>query len=217
MAKYPNTLGRIEAVWNRLGGEEGVDRFLRGEIAVSEPARRWREHDGVIYLSVISNGMTGPQWIEHLEKLGFRLSKWAKDVLNSPDFKPTNGVIYEIAILKGMLFENSDRITKKIRAEADRRKLTTPNAEIACLIRANFSDSEIEEMGLIWIVAMHEPIKDSDGNPLLLNANRSDGGRRLGTCYGRPDNGWVRGDGFAFVLSQLSSFLPSLLGGGVLF
>lgn len=31
MAKYPKTLGRIEAVWNKLGGEEGVDLLLAGE------------------------------------------------------------------------------------------------------------------------------------------------------------------------------------------
>ncbi len=34
MAKYPKTLGRIEAVWNKLGGEEGVDRFLANEIEI---------------------------------------------------------------------------------------------------------------------------------------------------------------------------------------
>lgn len=36
MSKYPNTLGRIEAVWNKLGGEEGVDRFLRNELKIVE-------------------------------------------------------------------------------------------------------------------------------------------------------------------------------------
>lgn len=36
MAKYPKTLGRIEAVWNKLGGEEGVDRFLGDELVVVE-------------------------------------------------------------------------------------------------------------------------------------------------------------------------------------
>lgn len=202
--KYPNiTLGRVEAVWNKLGGEEGVEKFLRGEIAVSEPARRWREQDGVIYLSVTSNGMKGPQWIEHLEKLGFRLSKWAKDVLNSPDFKSTNGVAYEIAVLKGMLFEDKNRITKKIRAEAETRKLSTPNAEVACLIRENFSDEEIEAMGLIWIVAMHEPIKDSDGGLYLLDAYRSVGGRWLSAYYDCPGDRWSRESGFAVVLSQV--------------
>jgi hypothetical protein len=204
--KYPNiTIGRVEAVWNKLGGEEGVEKFLRGDTAVTIPARRWREQDGVIYLSVTSNGMTGPEWITHLEKLNFRLSKWSKDVLNSPDFKPTNGVTYEIAILKGMLFEDKNRVTKKIRAEAESRKLTTPNAEVACLIRENFSDDEIEAMGLIWIVAMHEPIKDSGGGLRLLGADRFGDGRWLGTACDGPDDGWRREDGFAFVSSQVQS------------
>jgi len=36
--KYPDvTLGRVEAVWNMLGGEEGVERFLRGEVVIAEP------------------------------------------------------------------------------------------------------------------------------------------------------------------------------------
>lgn len=201
MSKYPKTLGRIEAVWNKLGGEDGVDRFLRGELTVSEPVRKWREQDGVIYLSVTSDGTSGPQWIERLEGKGFRLSDDAKSVLRSPDFKPTSGVSTEIAILKGMLFEDSDRITKKIRAEANKRKLTKPEAEVACLIRENFTDQEIEAMGLWYIVAMHEPIK-SGGDPRLL-AGRRDGGCWLRADYDKPDYWWYRERGFAFVVSQV--------------
>jgi hypothetical protein len=196
-------LGTIEAVINKLGGEEGVAKFLRGDLAVAEPTRRWREQDGVIYLSVTSNGTTGPQWIERLEKKNFRPSRWAKDVLNSPNFKPTSGVTYEIAVLKGMLFEDKNRITKKIRAEAETLKLTTPNAEVACLIRENFSDEEIKAMGLIWIVAMHEPIKDSVGDLNLLYAYRYDAGRWLDAAFDNPGFEWDREGGFAFVLSQV--------------
>lgn len=33
--KYPNiTLGHVEAVWNKLGGEEGVEKFLRDELVI---------------------------------------------------------------------------------------------------------------------------------------------------------------------------------------
>src|SRR3989344_4768565 len=157
--KYPNiTLGRIEAVWNKLGGEEGVERFLRGELTISVPTRNWREQDGIIYFSVPSDGTTGPDWITRLESKGFRVGDFAKSLLNSSDFKPTNGVTIEIAILKGMLFEDHSRITKNIRAEANRRNLITPNAEVACLIREMFTDEEIEAVGHWGIVTMHEPI-----------------------------------------------------------
>ncbi len=38
--KYADvTLGRVEAVWNKLGGEEGVDKLLRGELTFSEPEK----------------------------------------------------------------------------------------------------------------------------------------------------------------------------------
>jgi hypothetical protein len=190
---------------NIIGGEEGVAKLLRGELVVSEPIRSWREEDGVIYFSVTSDGTTGEDWIKRLEGNGFRVGDYAKQVLRSPDFKPTNGVTTEVAVLRGCLFEDNGRITKKIRAEADKRKLSKPNAELACLIREKFTDKEIEAMGLIWIVAMHEPINDSDGDPDLLNARRRGDGRWLGACRGGPGIGWGRGSGFAFAVSQVSS------------
>ncbi|MBU2109724.1 hypothetical protein KKB71_02085, partial [Patescibacteria group bacterium] len=125
--------------------------------------RQWRERDGVIYFSVTSDGTTGEGWISRLENKGFQVSDWAKSILRSPDFKPTS-VTTEIVVFKGRLFSDSNRTTKNIRAEAERRNLAKPNAETACLIREKFSDKEIESMELWWIVTMHDPIKDSDGD-----------------------------------------------------
>jgi len=195
------TAGQLNAIVKKLGGHDMALRFLRDELSVSEPTRSWREEDGVIYFSVTSDGTTGEDWINRLEGNGFRVGDYAKQVLRSPDFKPTNSVTTEVAVLKGMLFEENDRITKKIRAEADKRKLIVPNAELACLIRLKFTDKEIEAMRLIWIVAMHEPINDSDGVPDLLNADRDDDGRWLNSCIDRPDCRWDRGSGFAFAVS----------------
>lgn len=204
--KYPNiTLGRVEAVWNKLGGEEGVERFLRGELTVIETTRNWREQDGVIYFTVTSDGATGLAWIERLESKGFHIGDYAKQVLRSPDFKPTNGVTTEIAVLKGMLFEDSKRITKNIRSTAHEREWVAPNAEVACLIREMFTDGEIKAMGLAWITVMHEPINDSDGGPSLLYVSRHGDGRWLGTSNGGPGRGWDRDGGFAFAVSQVSS------------
>ncbi len=199
------TAGQLNAIVKKLGGHDMALRFLRDELSVSEPTRSWREEDGVIYFSVTSDGTTGEDWIKRLEGNGFRVGDYAKQVLRSPDFKPTNGVTTEVAVLKGMLFEDNDRITKKIRAEADKRKLSKPNAELACLIREKFTDKEIEAMGLWYIVAMHEPINDSGGDPDLLGADRDGDGRWLDACDGGPGNGWGRDGGFAFAVSQVSS------------
>jgi hypothetical protein len=184
---------------------EAVRLINSGEWVVSRPIRSWREEDGVIYFSVTSDGTTGEDWIKRLSANGFRIGDYAKQVLRCQDFKPTSGVTTEVAVLKGMLFEDSNRITKKIRAEADKRKLSKPNAELTCLIREKFTDKEIEAMGLIWIVAMHEPINDSDGDPSLLSAHRSGDGRWLNAFSGRPGFRWSRGNGFAFAVSQVSS------------
>lgn len=200
------TAGQLNAIVKKLGGHNMALRFLKGELSVSEPVHSWREEDGVIYFSVTSDGTEGETWIKRLEGNGFRVGDYAKQALRSVDFKPTNGVTTEVAVLKGMLFEDDDhRTTKKIRAEADKRKLTKPNAELACLIREKFGNKEIEAMGLWYIVAMHEPINDSDGDPILLNADRSDDGRWLHAYHDRPDDRWSRDYGFAFAVSQVGS------------
>lgn len=186
-------------------GDDAVERFLSGKLILSEPPRSWREQDGVIYLTVTSDGTTGPELIKRLKDKGFHISDYAKSIVNSPDFKPTTDMITEIAILKGMLFSDSDRTTKKIRAEAGKRNFTAPNAEVACLIREKFTDKDIKAMGLYWIVTMHEPIKDSDGGSRLLDVHRGGDGRWLSASWARPGDGWSRDSGFAFVRSRKSS------------
>lgn len=191
------------AQWERFNNLSAEDREMMfgRKLPKVELTRSWCEEDGVIYFSVTSDGSTGEQWISHLERHG----DYAKQVLRSKDFKPTNGVTTEVAVLKGMLFSDNDRITSNIRAEADKRKFKKPNAELACLIRVKFTDDEIKAMGLTWIVAMHEPIKDSDGDPHLLGVNRGGEGRWLSACSDWPDRRWDRELGFAFAVSQVSA------------
>ena len=113
-------------------------------------------------------------------------------------------MIYNVAVLKGELFTDRDRITSNIRAEAKRRKFSPPPAELACLIRHKFTDEEIEKMGLLWVITFHEPIEDSDGDPHLLGT-RWRVAFTLDTYWGRPDDEWRRKDGFAFLASQVSA------------
>lgn len=204
--------GKLNAMVKNIMTQTGItepDEVIRmvnaGELQISVIKSKWNEKDGVIRFSVTSDGTTGEQWITRLESKSFRVSDYAKSVLSSKSFKPTSGITYEIAVLKGEIFSDNDRITKNIRKEAKNRKLSNPNAEVACLVREKFSDKELEAMGLYWIVAMHEPIKDSDGDPRLLSADRSDYGSLLNAYYVSPDNKWNRSNGFVFVVSQVSS------------
>lgn len=170
---------------------------------ISEPIRNWREDAGIIYFSVVSDGTTGEEWIIRLESKGYRVSDYTKSLLRSANFKPTNGITTEIAVLKGMMFKAADRITKKIRKNAEGRKFFAPNTEVACLIREMFTDEEIKAMGLSWIVTMHEPIKDSDGALRLLLVFRNSDGSWLHTFCDQSDFQWRGDHGFAFAVSQV--------------
>jgi len=183
---------------------KGIKAILNGGAEIFFPEKKWREEKGIIYFKVTSDGTTGEQWITRLEKAGFRLSEYAKELLLSKEFKATTGVVYEIAVLKGSLFTDNNRTSKKIRSKAAKLNFQTPNPEIACLIREMFSDDEIEAMGLTWIVTFHKPIKDSDGDLSLLDTNRLSDDSWLDASYDFPAGRWDPGSGFAFVFSQVS-------------
>ena len=180
---------------------------LDGEAQIIYPEKKWREENGVIYFKVVSDGTTGEQWIERLEKQGFQVDTQAKEHLLSKDFKVTTGIKYEIGILRGGLFSNAQLITKNIRLEAANRNWIEPNTESACLIREFFTHKDLGTMRLFRIVIMHEPFKNSDGNLRLLGINVASDGNNPGVCYlalhyGDNNNSWDNQYGFTFVVSQ---------------
>ncbi len=163
------------------------------------------DDEGNIHFTLTSNGFTREQWEQHLERRGWRIGDYARQVLRRATEAPTNGVTYDIVVRPGKKISDSDRITKKIRAAADKKGWLKPHWEVACLIRDTFTDKELEVMGLWYIITMHEPIKDSGGDPRLLSSSRLDGGRWLSAFYVRPDACWRDDGGFAFAVPQVGS------------
>jgi hypothetical protein len=164
--------------------------------------KEWTEKDGIIRFSVEVNGIEGAVLYHRLERCGCIVSDYAKSILlnvfRSEDIHLVKSVTIKIAVLKGELFTDKGRITKNIRVEAERCNLQTPSAEIACRIREKFSNEDLEAMGLWWIIAMHEPIKNSSGGPGMLCV----GGRyhvSLDAFVNHLGYEWHRKDGFAFV------------------
>ena len=159
------------------------------------------ERVGGISFLVRSDGTTGEEWVERLLAGGFRVGRYARDLLRSPRFVSTTGVTTRVAVLKGALFEDGNRFTENIRDEAAQRGLLTPTAEVACLIREKFTDEEIKTMGLWFVATMHEPINDSDGDSDLLIAHRGGDGRWLSAYSQRAEVRWRRDSGFAFAVA----------------
>lgn len=161
------------------------------------------DDEGNIHFTLTSNGFTCEQWEQRLERRGWRIGDYARQVLHRASEAPTNGVTYNIVVRPGKKISDSDRITKKIRAAADKKGWVKPHWEVACLIRDTFTDEQLEQMGLWYIVTMHEPIKDSGGVPVLLSSNRDDDGRWLYARHGGPDDRWFDRGGFAFAVPQV--------------
>ena len=129
--------GKLNAMVKNLMAQMGIDDpveavrlFNSGEWIVSQVVCPWTvDEDGVIHFSVISNRMTGQQWIAHFGE--DNVSKWGRDVLRSDQFVPTSGVKYDIAVLPGKMWKtDSERLTQNIRAEGEKRGLVKPHAEV---------------------------------------------------------------------------------------
>ncbi|MDA3802906.1 MAG: hypothetical protein PF488_03355 [Patescibacteria group bacterium] len=205
---YDLTVGQLNDVVKNIMDQTGIEdpkeavRMINaGELSISKS--RWREENGVIYFSVTSDGITGEEWITRLENKGFRISSYAKRVLRSIEFELVEPTTYKMAVLKREIFSDNDKIIKNVRKEARSRKLSTPNIEVACLIREKFSDEDLKAMDLYWIIAMHEPIKNSSGDPELLSAGRGGNGSWLDAYYGGTGGWWGHSLGFAFVVRQV--------------
>jgi hypothetical protein len=191
------TAGQLNAIVKRLGGHDGALKFLRGDLVVTEPLRKWSERDGVIYFSVTSNGRTGEQWIAHLLARGYSVGYNAQYALHSPNFKPTKGITTEIAVLRSELFGDRVSTYPNVREVATKKNFIEPNAEVACLIRDMFTDAELKAMGLCAIITMHKPIRTSNDGPFLFHSRRDDGGRVFMATYCESGRMQIPKSGFA--------------------
>ena len=171
---------------------------------------KWTEKDGVIYFSVTGENTTGEEWITAYARKGLYGNLRVEHMLRSPNFKAMDDATIEVAVLKGELFDNTNRTTPAIRVHAESFaalegcKLVVPRANLACLIRAKFSNDEIQQMGLSGIVVMHESINDDIGIPSLLLVDSHVTVRRPSAHREQPLNWWDRSCGFAFAVSQVT-------------
>lgn len=167
-----------------------LKRFLRGENPFGVPKT----------FEVTTDGRSGEQLITDIEAQGDRVGDIAKQLLRNKKFVATDGVTYKLALIMGDEFEDDDRITSNIRAEAAKRGYVDPSMELAPYVREMFSDEDLEQIGLWALIIMHEAVTDSRGYLDLLGLRRDGGGRVLSAFSGYPGRRWVRGRGFLFLV-----------------
>lgn len=193
MAKHEDvSVEQREACIKRVGGWDNFLRFIGG-------------HGRIVFDSIIepidvtSNGLSGEQWIERLERGGFRVGDHAKELLRSQSFVATNGIDYRLAVIRASEFDH-DLSTDEVRSEAKKRGYITPPAEVATRLREILQDDELERLDLWWLAVMHEPFLDLGGDPRVFRIDRVDERRWLYACWAHPDDRWDRCGGFVFLL-----------------
>ncbi len=152
----------------------------------------------VIFATFVTDGTSGPDWIDRLERNGITLSESAKSILNSPDFIPSSGRIVDIGILRVSPHIVSEHETENICAKAEKMKWTRLNAEAACLILEKFSPDEFKRQRLESVVAFHKPIKTAENRPSFLTATIFDACKMLLACPDKKNGYWNFGTGIAF-------------------
>ncbi|MFT5037064.1 MAG: hypothetical protein ACI9VM_000638 [Candidatus Azotimanducaceae bacterium] len=165
-----------------------------------------RNKHGHILFTITGLSLAGQQDIERLTDAGFRISDLAKSCLTSTKqdgydkcHRLEDGREYKIALVP----------TKDVggnRTTAHAREYGTSFGYGRLLaggvprIRETVSDEMMEEMGFWYIAALHDPITDSDGRPLVLRVDRDGGGQWVSARWGSLGRQW-HGDGaFAFLV-----------------
>ncbi len=205
------TQGQLNAFVKMLaeqsGYEDVIEKTLRNEITFSINKKPWTEKGNRIYFEVTTLGLTAEEWITRLKANGHKISNYANQIISNPNYDKNHryepGKTLKVVLIRGTeIKKDSERVNKNLKAIAVKdfgtNSVSELKGELALLIREKFSNKELEEMGLYYIVVLHEPIIDSDGRPNVLNSNRDDGSY-VDASYDSESDSWYGLGAFAFL------------------
>jgi len=191
------------------------DRSIDGNImqAILEhrnPFAFERNEHGHVVLTLTGLDLMGVAEIERLEAGSYRVGNYAKSCFLSTredsydkHHRLAAGHIYKVALMPGKEIErDSDRTTANLRKRGmEHYGYGKPLGGFIPRVRETLSDKQMEELGIWYAVALHDPITDSGGNPGVLNAGRGDGGQWVHTCWGELAYQWLGIGAFVFLVS----------------
>jgi len=199
--KYANMdWGTMEAVINKLGGMEGVERFLSGRLIVKSPERTWKTWRTI----KLGTGLkTGNDFVKVLKRVGCEIDYIANDILNKPTFtvSETERCVELICVSVKELGFNKGANHADICKRAQEFGLSLCPAEVGpqlCLQQ----DDQTENNNVM--VAMN-PIIDSVGKPNIFNVQYYNSGKRhLDGNFGNSCEIWYPCHPFVFLLQNNS-------------
>jgi hypothetical protein len=187
------TVGQLNAIVKKLGGEEGAMQFLRGEKIVSATARAWKTWKTI----KLGTGLkTADDFRKALKASGFRIGDYANDILGKPAFiaavKETEMELVKASV--GELGFKNGANQQEIYQKAQELGLKLCPNEVGPQLRLQYPDQPNGE----WLVIAMEPIAVSVGFLRLFYVWHADDDQWLNSSYDYPDNSWSAGSPFVF-------------------
>ena len=153
--KYNNlTLGKVEAIVNRLGGMEGVEKFLSGEISVSSETSPAVKTGLDLWKKIrIGTHTDTADLIKTVEGKKMRITSAARDMLAKPSFllakeeKEVELILLTFADVK--LQHHKSRYYDEIASYAGEKGLDPCPQEIALQLRLQYTDQPMSERLII--------------------------------------------------------------------
>ena len=188
------TWGQMEAVINKLGGMDGVRRFLSGETVV-----RAIEHSFSIWKTIkIGTGLkTANDFRKALKQNGCRINDWGNTILSKPAFMASdtetevdlvNVSVAELGFKEGTTLRDINKKALELGLEL------CPN-EVGPQLRLQYRDQPLGE----WLRIAMEPISDSDGDLNIFSVEHVVAGLWLYGDRGDPGHFWLGSYRFVFL------------------
>lgn len=193
MGKDNRTPDRIQAVWNILGGEEGVDRLLAGKLKLVEAQPReftvWR----TVKLGLHKNPKN---YRVALKSSKIMVGRWADDILGRTPCSQEQ-VHLDLVVMSpdDLGFKNS-ALYADICAKAVELGLELCPAEVGPALRLQYGGQTQSEWALF--IAM-EAIADRIRDRNIFRVEYNGAGQWLHTSLGHPDFVYGARNRFVFV------------------
>ncbi len=190
--KYPDmTWSRMQAVIDKLGGMEGVQRFLSSELVV-----KMAEKSFTIWKTITLGINKSPsEYRRALKAKGYRIGDYADQILNKVKVGGTEVQLDLVLVTVAELGFKDGARRDAIYARAIELGLELCPAEVGPALRLAYQDQPYRE----WIRVAMEPIADSDDDLMVFGVDLDDGERWLGGYYGDPGFFWDAGRRWVFV------------------
>ena len=189
------TLGQVEAVFNKLGGDDGVRRFLSGELVVKPVdinLSTWKT------IKLGTSGLkTADDFRKAIKDCGMKIGDWANDIIGKPKFTVTTGET-EVDLVKVTVaelgFKDGAR-RDQIYERAKELGLELCSPEVGPQLRLQYNDQPMNG----WVLIGMEPIRNSVGDLFVFRVARDGDGLWLRSYYGLPGNVWRADHRWVFV------------------